>query len=340
MPTIFKRSNGVYYVSFWENGRRKWKSTGRRTKAAALEIASEIETIRTTKKSAVKLQTFIRDFLSHAEATFAPKTVVIYRAALERLADMCGNRSLSSISPFDVDRFRALELKRISPVSANIELRTLRAAFYTAQRWRLIPENPFRRVPLAKVPDKEPVYFTREDFDKLLAVLPERWFRDLILVAVCTGMRQGEILNLSWNQVDLGSRLISVRSSVEFRTKMGKRRVVPMNELVFGILIRRARESQNGQVFMNGDGSLQGSWVSHLFKKRVLAAGLRSELHFHSLRHTFATWLVREGVSIYEIQKLLGHSNIAVTQIYSHVGTAELQKAVEKLDFDQGNSHV
>ena len=72
-------------------------------------------------------------------------------------------------------------------------------------------------------------------------------------------------------------------------------------------------------------------FVSKRFKIHARRVGLREDLHFHSLRHTFATWLVQEGVSIYEVQKLLGHSSISVTQIYSHLAASELHGAVNKI---------
>jgi len=71
--------------------------------------------------------------------------------------------------------------------------------------------------------------------------------------------------------------------------------------------------------------------VLHLFKRCVRKAGLSDKPHFHSFRHTFATWLVQEGVSIYELQKLLGHRSISVTQIHSHLAASELHSAVNKI---------
>jgi site-specific recombinase XerD len=81
---------------------------------------------------------------------------------------------------------------------------------------------------------------------------------------------------------------------------------------------------RNNQVFKRG-------LISHRFKAYVRLAKLDERLHFHSLRHTFATWLVRAKVPIYDVQKLLGHSSIVVTQVYSHLEPGELYEAVEKI---------
>jgi site-specific recombinase XerD len=73
-------------------------------------------------------------------------------------------------------------------------------------------------------------------------------------------------------------------------------------------------------------------WVSHKFKYYVYEARFSDDrLHFHSLRHTFASWLVQDGVSLYEVQKLLGHSSIAVTQVYSHLQPEQLHATVNRL---------
>ncbi len=104
-----------------------------------------------------------------------------------------------------------------------------------------------------------------------------------------------------------------------------------MNEWVFRFLA--TREKKAGYVFTSPDGKkLRVGYVSHRFKKNVRAAGLSDEFHFHSLRHTGATWLVQGGVSIYAVQKLLGHSSISTTQVYSHLEVENLFQYVDQLE--------
>jgi site-specific recombinase XerD len=80
--------------------------------------------------------------------------------------------------------------------------------------------------------------------------------------------------------------------------------------------------------------AINPNWVSKTFKAYARKAGLNDKLHFHSLRHTFASWLVQDGVSIYEVQKLLGHSSVKVTEVYSHLAASELHGAVNRLNLN------
>ena len=333
MPSLFKRSNGIYYISFEEEGKRKWRSTGQKYKPAALRELLEFKKLRSTYKPKVTLQAFIKDFLSYAEVSSSPKSVRLYRYTLRNFLSVIGDKLLTSITPKDVDQFRTHRLKEVSPVSVNVDLRMLRAAFYTALRWKLFEENPFKKVPLLRIPEKEPIYLTKADFQKLLSVVQKAWLKDLIIVATCTGMRQGELLSLEWEDIRFDIRLIRITNNSNFKTKTGKIRNVPMNDVVGLILRRRFQQyaATGRAVFSLSGMSISSSYVSHLFKRYVREAGVNPKLHFHSLRHTFATWLVQEGVSIYEVQKLLGHSSISVTQIYSHLAPSELHGAVNKI---------
>ena len=126
-------------------------------------------------------------------------------------------------------------------------------------------------------------------------------------------------------------RLLHIQSSDNFRTKAGRRRAVPMSEPVLQILWSKTRRSLSENVFTLNGSTISEDWLTHRFKSYIRKAGLNPRLHFHSLRHTFATWLVQEGVSIYEVQKLLGHSSISATQIYSHLAASELHGAVNKI---------
>ena len=235
------------------------------------------------------------------------------------------------ITPRDADLFRTIRSQEVSPVSVNIDLRTLKASFSTAVRWKMLPESPFKGTKLLRIPERPPRYFTKEEFEQLVSVIREQWFKEFVIVAVLTGLRRGELINLRWKNVDLGRRMLLVQSSESFQTKAGKMRVVPLNPIVCHILATRSSQASGDFVFTYRGSKVLDNLVTHKFRRYVRAAGLDLGLHFHSLRHTFASWLVQARVSIYEVQKLLGHSNVTVTQIYSHLSPNELQYAVERI---------
>ncbi len=105
-----------------------------------------------------------------------------------------------------------------------------------------------------------------------------------------------------------------------------------MNANVYQLLWKMSPEPTGEYVFTFAGMQICADLVTKKFRHCARKAGLNRRVHFHSLRHTFATWLVQGNVSIYEVQKLLGHSSISVTQVYSHLAASELQEAVKKLE--------
>jgi integrase len=194
----------------------------------------------------------------------------------------------------------------------------------------LLKDNPFLNSSQVKVAEQLPAYMTKDEFKELIKAVNEPVLKDVFLSAACTGLRLGEILNLKWKDVDLERKQIAIVNSETFKTKSGKCRIIPMNDLVYDMLFRRSY-IVNEFVFHKNGYQLQVSYVSHKFKKYINDLNFNDKIHFHSLRHTFATWLVQDGVSIYEVQKLLGHSSVKVTEVYSHLAANELHKAVNKI---------
>lgn len=105
-----------------------------------------------------------------------------------------------------------------------------------------------------------------------------------------------------------------------------------MNESVYQLLWNRSLSQAGEFVFTYTGTGIRPDLLTRKFRFCIRKAGLDRRIHFPSLRHTFATWLVQGNVSIYEVQKLLGHSNISVTQVYSHLAWSELHEAVRKLE--------
>lgn len=328
---LFKRSNGTWYILYKADGKTRWKSTNCKNKSEALEKLSDFKTFVKIKPALVTLSTFSKDFLSYASSTYAKGSVTIFLIALRHLQEMCGDCRLTAITNKDVDMYKVQRLNTVAPASVNVELRALRAIFNTALRWNLIETNPFKNVQLVRIPEAAPTFFTKDDFNRLLGVVDVDRFRDVYLFAVLTGMRRGEILDLKWSDINLEERTAKVVSSASYHVKAGKRRTVPLNDLAIGLLRKKYSLKKCDYVFSYRGYKMGGSYASHMLKEYVAKAGLDKRLHFHSLRHSHATWLVMSRVSIYEIQKLLGHSDISTTQIYSHLVSSQLHDAVNKI---------
>ena len=330
---LYKRPNGFWYIGYYENGRRRWKSTSATTKSAALKILTEFGRSTHSKIANICLSEFITQFCSLRSSDLRISTVRrIYLPAFRTFQAICGNRTLDSYTLRDVETYKSRRLTTCAPTTVNIEFRSLRAAFNLAVKWQMLQDNPFSKSKQIRIPERLPVYFSKEDFRKFITSVKEPILKDIFLFAALTGLRLGEILSLNWDNVDLERRLVVVANSNGFSTKSGRCRIVPMNSAVLDILGQReATKGVCAAVFHSGSTRLQHSYVQHKFKKYVRRATLNDNLRFHSLRHTFATWLVQGGVNIYEVQKLLGHSDVRTTEIYSHLTTSELQDAVNKI---------
>jgi site-specific recombinase XerD len=137
--------------------------------------------------------------------------------------------------------------------------------------------------------------------------------------------------------VDLARRLIYIHSKPTFRSKWGKQRVIPLNDQMVDMLGLLPRHDATDYVFTFQGRKVAEDYLTHIFTEYVRAAGIAKRLHFHSLRHTYATWLVQAGVSIYEVQKLLGHSSIEMTHVYSHLQSEHLRETVNRFSLPRGD---
>jgi len=131
---LTKRNNGIYYVGYFTDGMRRWKSTGCRFKHEALKALKNFEGLFLAKTPAKSFQTFTDEFLPFASMTFSHRTNLIYRGAITNFLRLCGNPTLTTLSPQHLDQYKALRSSEISPVSRNIEIRTLRALMNVAVR--------------------------------------------------------------------------------------------------------------------------------------------------------------------------------------------------------------
>jgi len=267
--------------------------------------------------------------------TLSEGTLNLYAITFKNLIGIVGGLNIEELTALNWEKYKKVRSANVSPVTTNIELRCLRAAMNRAVDWKLLAMNPFFRQKLCPVPESVPTFFSIDDFEKLIQAIRDVWFRLLVIVAVLTGMRRSEITNIRWCDVDFAQNTIRIQSNGDFRTKAGKRRVIAVGATVMKILsdLRPATVDNSQYVFTLKGKQITPALLTKKLKKAVKASKVENQrLHFHSLRHTFASWLAQKGTSIYEIQKLLGHTDIKTTQIYAHLLPNELHKTVSQLE--------
>lgn len=161
---------------------------------------------------------------------------------------------------------------------------------------------------------------------------------DLIILALNTGMRKGEMLGMERKRIDLNNRVLYLDS---MHTKTRKRRSVPLNDAALSVIHRRLQWQQSKGIisdwlFCHTDGT-QVKDVKNSFATAVRKAGIE-DFRFHDLRHTAASWMVMNGVDIYSVRDVLGHLDITSTQRYAHLAPENLRTAVNAIDSGPGET--
>jgi integrase len=327
MPSLIRDKSGTFFIVTSENGKRVWRSTRTRDRREAYQLFLAQSP---TSRGNPTLSKCASEFLAHVKTNSAPKTHKVYKLALQHLFDFIGDVAIEQVSTRDIDRYKSQRIEKVSPATLNIEIRCFRAFFNRLRRWEILSKNPCDGVSQIRIPDQLPPFFTFEQIKKIQDNTTEDWLYRVVTFAAMTGARLGEILNLSWEDIDVENRVCVIRSNGSFRVKSGKARTIPLNETVYEMIMRSSH--REGLVFPGKRGQkVRPNYVSRKFREIVRAAGLDKKLHFHSLRHTFASLLVKRGVSLYQVQKLLGHSSPRVTEVYAHLQGSDLHGAVSKI---------
>lgn len=232
---------------------------------------------------------------------------------------------LRQITPMLIEDYKRKRKEKVSGSTVNKELSCLKHMFNMAIDESIVVENPVKKVRFFRENSQKERILTDTEEEELLRHV-NGYLKDIIIIALNTGMRRGEILNLKWGNMDLERKFIFVE-----RTKSGKVRNIPMNSLLentlVGLWLRKADEEY---VFWNTKSGKPIQDVKKSFKSACREAGIEN-LRFHDLRHTFATRLVESGVDIVTVAELLGHSSLRMTMRYSHPSPDHKRKAVENL---------
>jgi site-specific recombinase XerD len=336
---IFKR-NGFYQIQFVddETGKIRRVSTRSKIKSEALKFLSDFRKVQSSLESKtvieIKLGQFEEEYIRFISLAKSNSYIKSVKLSFRMLMRFCGDIDLATIDNRVADQF-VIEMFARRRFAAALYYRTLKAAFTKASEWNYLISNPFSKIKLPKIPKVIPAFLSMKEILLIIENTSKDSMKSIFLFAAHTGLRLSEILNLHWQDVDLHNNRVKISNTETFNTKGKKDRYIPINNTVKELL-----ESNNEKkmdcaryVFCNKNNCrYNADYVSKQFKKAVRLACLDDKIHFHSLRHGFASNLVQRSVPLFSISLLLGHSNLSTTQIYSHLRQEDLLKAVQLLD--------
>jgi integrase len=283
-----------------------------------------------------------------------PSTVGSYRSTVAHAKEVFGGKRVRDIRPEDIGCFNMILRERGgSPSTRAKHLRVLGACLQAAVFSGYAESNPVRQLPPAQRPrpeQKEAAYFENEELPRLFHYLRSEPYRSLCLVALKTGMRQGELLALRWCDVDLDDAVVRVRRSRTAGTigtpKNRGRRDVDLISDVVALLTSVRSEwgggSDDGLVFPHPCGAsfLDPPVVLRRYLYPAMARGgvprigpTLEKRSFHSFRHTFAKRALESGAQVTWLSRHLGHSTLKVTtDIYGHWERAERKLQAAKME--------
>ncbi len=264
---------------------------------------------------------FIRDYSRVNKASWKDD-----QCRLQKCIPSLGKIYLDEITPQDIEKLKSQKLSEgLAKTTVNHYLKILKRSFNVAIDWGYAKDNPVRRVQqYPEYESKRERILTDDEEIRLLRFAPVH-LRPILVVALHTGMRKGEILNLKWDDIDFQRREIHIRKS-----KTGRPRVIDINTTLLEQLTSLRKPISSTHVFTNPKTGKPYTKIQKSFERARILAGIE-DVRFHDLRHTFASRLIARGVDIIKVKDFLGHTSVKTTERYTHSSREERKRAIELL---------
>ena len=280
----------------------------------------------------VKFSDFCKKYLDWAWSS-KPASTPREQQRLKKIQDLFQGLEivyLDDITPYHIEQLKAeLKKRKLSKATINRYLQILRGLFYRAIDWEIYRKpNPLKKIRFYKE-ERAIQGLSGKDLGRILEAAKnistspnsplQKVFYDLCILALNTGMRKSEILDLKWKDIK--------GDEVEIIGKGLKRRVVPLNSAARAIIERQPKKNEHLFDLLNRH-------QQDLFRRTIGQIRKRTgvDFHFHLLRHSFTTRLIEKGIDFVTVGELLGHSKVSTSLIYSHTDKEKKRKAVSLLE--------
>jgi len=349
--SLIKRGK-YYWLDIRVDGKRVRRSLNTTKKPVALMMFNKKrkELLAEHDGSKVRFSDFCKKYLDWARSS-KPASAIREEQRLDKIQKFFADLQivyLDEITPFHIEQLKT-ELRKtglindsekqkgVSKATVNRYLQILRGLFYKAIDWEIYnKQNPLKKIkfhrentviePLSDIQVERIIHAARKISREPHSSL-QRSFYDVCMLAINTGMRKSEILNLKWEDLNEDELLVNGKGD--------KIRYVPLNPKAKAIIMRQPRKTE--WVF-----DISNRHQPDLFRRTVGQIRKKTgvDFRFHSLRHYFATKLIGNGIDFVTVAELLGHSKISTSLIYSHTDKERKKKAVEALEQDVNNAGI
>lgn len=324
----------IYWLDIRVKGKRIRRSLHTTNKFEALDRYAPLREKLLEKHlgEKVKFSDFCKKYLDWAQSS-KPASAPREEQRLKKIQGLFNGLEiiyLDDITPYHIEQLKAeLKKRKLSKATINRYLQILRGLFYRAIDWEIYKKpNPLKKIRFYKE-ERTIQGLSGKDISKVLdaarniSTSPnsplQKIFYDLCILALNTGMRKSEILDLEWKDIK--------GDEVEIIGKALKRRTVPLNSTARGIIEKQPKKNEH--VF-----DISNRHQQDLFRRTIGQIRKKTgiDFHFHLLRHSFTTRLIEKGIDFVTVGELLGHSKISTSLIYSHTDKEKKKKAVDLLE--------
>ncbi len=322
--------SGIKYADLVVGGRRRRVSLRTKDgKVAILRAGKLADDRQATNAGKVLFEAFLIRYREFLKATRKPGTLDKFEHGLKKFNEFKQIKYLDELTPALLDEcavFHKSKLKTQYAPGLNRDIRAIKTAMRQAEFWDLIPPQNWRKVSKFKEVKGRVEFHSAEEIKQILKIFNPDW--QLVVRLGCqSGLRRGETAVLKWADVDFKNNQIYVAPN-----KTEGHRFVPMAPGLRKALENAKKRAKKGAEFVINVGVDRYSpyYLSAFYAKETKEK-LPFKCGLHKLRHTFASHLVQNGVDLYRVSKLLGHSSIKMTEIYAHLAPADLKSAITKL---------
>ena len=327
MATIYKRG-GKWYLNYSLNGKRVRKSVSRSKKIAKLALAqTEVnigkgDIFGVQCHEEIDFDALCKMYLENSIG-IRQSTRRRYDVSTKNLLKHFAGRKIKQITTEDVEHYMTVRSQHVEPATINRDIACLKHMFRKAVEWGYLSHNHLQVIRKLREPPGRTHHLNVDEIQRLLEVCADH-LKPIVMLAVNTGMRKAEILNLKWKDVDFTNKriLISYQKNNEFSS-------IPMNDTVIDTL-KALRRSDDCEYVFVGDNGKPYTDIKRSFKTALIKAGIE-DFTFHDLRHCYGSLLAYFGTDARMIQDLMRHKDSRMTARYVHLHDKRRRETVQSL---------